>query len=71
MWITIILTLTKAKVSSIAATVLLDVLENILAEQLTTISFPHTFRMRHFNYITFGRVIKLYSQKISIPLYID
>ena len=71
MWITIILTLTKAKVSSIAATVLLDVLENILAEQLTTISFPHTFRMRHFNYITFGRVIKLYSQYISIPLYID
>lgn len=62
MWTTIILTLTKAKVSSIAATVLLDVLENILAEQLTTISFPHTFRMRHFNYITFGRVIKLYSQ---------
>lgn len=62
MWITIILTLAKAKVSSIAATVLLDVLENILAEQLTTIPFPHTFRMRHFDYITFSRAIKIYSQ---------
>lgn len=65
MWITIILTLTKAKVSSIAATVLLDVLENILAEQLTTISFPHTFRMRHFNYITFYQVINAVHNKLT------
>ena len=65
MWITIILTLTKAKVSSIAATVLLDVLENILAEQLTTISFPHTFRMRHFNYNTFYQVINAVHNKLT------
>lgn len=65
MWITIILTLTKAKVSSIAATVLLDVLENILAEQLTTISFPHTFRMGHFNYSTFYQVINAVHNKLT------
>lgn len=65
MWITIILTLTKAKVSSIAATVLLDVLENILAEQLTTISFPHTFRMGHFNYSTFYQVINTVHNKLT------
>ncbi len=65
MWITIILTLAKAKVSSIAATVLLDVLENILAEQLTTISFPHTFRMRHLNYSTFYQVINAVHNKLT------
>lgn len=49
--------------STTVSTVLLNILENILAGELTTISFPHTFRMGHFNYSTFYQAINAVHNK--------
>lgn len=51
--------------STTVSTVLLNILENILAGELTTISFPHTFRMGHFNYNTFYQVINAVHNKLT------
>lgn len=62
---TICLLALNADSATIWSTVLLNILENILAGELTTISFPHTFRMGHFNYSTFYQVINAVHNKLT------
>lgn len=62
---TICLLALNADSATIWSTVLLNILENILAGELTTISFPHTFRMGHFNYSTFYQVINTVHNKLT------
>ena len=51
--------------STTVSTVLLNILENILAGELTTISFPHTFRVGHLNYTTFYETDKTIHNKLT------
>ena len=63
--ISLILAFATSASTTTVSTVLLNILENILAGELTTISFPHTFRMGHFNYSTFYQVINTVHNKLT------
>ena len=62
---TICLLALNADSATIWSTVLQEILVNILSDRLTTISFPHTFRMGHFNYSTFYQVINAVHNKLT------
>ena len=60
---TICLLALNADSATIWSTVLQENLLNILSDRLTTISFPHTFRVGQFNYITFYETNKTIHNK--------
>lgn len=60
---TICLLALNADSATIWSTVLQEILVNILSDRLTTISFPHTFRVGQFNYITFYETNKTIHNK--------
>ena len=62
---TICLLALNADSATIWSTVLQEILVNILSDRLTTISFPHTFRIRQFNYITFYETNKTIHNKLT------
>ena len=62
---TICLLALNADSATIWSTVLQEILVNILSDGLTSISFPHTFRMGHFNYSTFYQVINAVHNKLT------
>jgi hypothetical protein len=62
---TICLLALNADSATIWSTVLQEILVNILSDRLTTISFPHTFRVGQFNYITFYETNKTIHNKLT------
>ena len=62
---TICLLALNADSATIWSTVLQEILVNILSDRLTTISFPHTFRVGQFNYITFYETNKIIHNKLT------
>lgn len=62
---TICLLALNADSATIWSTVLQEILMNILSDRLTTISFPHTFRVGQFNYITFYETNKTIHNKLT------
>lgn len=62
---TICLLALNADSATIWSTVLQEILVNILSDRLTTISFPHTFRVGQFNYITFYETNKKIHNKLT------
>ena len=62
---TICLLALNADSATIWSTVLQEILGNILSDRLTTISFPHTFRVGQFNYITFYETNKTIHNKLT------
>lgn len=62
---TICLLALNADSATIWSTVLQEILVNILSDRLTTISFPHTFRVGQFNYITFYKTNKTIHNKLT------
>lgn len=62
---TICLLALNADSATIWSTVLQEILVNILSDRLTTISFPHTFRVEQFNYITFYETNKTIHNKLT------
>ena len=62
---TICLLALNADSATIWSTVLQEILVNILSDGLTTISFPHTFRVGQFNYITFYETNKTIHNKLT------
>lgn len=62
---TICLLALNADSATIWSTVLQEILVNILSDRLTTISFPHTFRVGQFNYITFYGTNKTIHNKLT------
>ena len=62
---TICLLALNADAATIWSTVLQEILVNILSDRLTTISFPHTFRVGQFNYITFYETNKTIHNKLT------
>ena len=62
---TICLLALNADSATIWSTVLQEILVNILSDRLTTISFPHTFRVGQFNYITFYETNKTIHNKLA------
>ena len=65
MLLTICLLALNADSATIWSTVLQEILVNILSDRLTTISFPHTFRVGQFNYITFYETNKTIHNKLT------
>ena len=62
---TICLLALNADSATLWSTVLQEILVNILSDRLTTISFPHTFRVGQFNYITFYETNKTIHNKLT------
>lgn len=62
---TICLLALNADSATIWSTVLQEILVNILSDRLTTISFPHTFRVGQFNYITLYETNKTIHNKLT------
>lgn len=62
---TICLLALNADSATIWSTVLQEILVNILSDRLTTISFPHTFCVGQFNYITFYETNKTIHNKLT------
>ena len=62
---TICLLALNADSATIWSTVLQEILVNILSDGLTSISFPHTFRVGQFNYITFYETNKTIHNKLT------
>ena len=62
---TICLLALNADSATIWSTVLQEILVNILSDRLTTIFFPHTFRIGQFNYITFYETNKTIHNKLT------
>ena len=62
---TICLLALNADSATIWSTVLQEILVNILSDRLTTISFPHAFRVGQFNYITFYETNKTIHNKLT------
>lgn len=62
---TICLLALNADSATIWSTVLQEILVNILSDRLTTISFPHTFRIGQFNYIAFYETNKTIHNKLT------
>ena len=62
---TICLLALNADSATIWSTVLQEILVTILSDRLTTISFPHTFRVGQFNYITFYETNKTIHNKLT------
>ena len=63
---TICLLALNADSATIWSTVLQEILVNILSDGLTSISFPHTFRVGQFNYITFYETNKTIHNKLTL-----
>ena len=62
---TICLLALNADSATIWSTVLQEILVNILSDGSTSISFPHTFRVGQFNYITFYETNKTIHNKLT------
>ena len=62
---TICLLALNADSATIWSTVLQEILVNILSDGLTSISFPHTFRVGHLNYTTFYETNKTIHNKLT------
>ena len=62
---TICLLALNADSATIWSTVLQEILVNILSDRLTSISFPHTFRVGHLNYTPFYETDKTIHNKLT------
>ena len=62
---TVCLLALNADSATIWSTVLQEILVNILSDGLTSISFPHTFRVGNLNYTNFYETNKTIHNKLT------